>query len=133
MFVVRAHHLGDPPAPEERLRHGGLAARDVFSRVEEPADVGRRDEDHSAGVRDDVVPGAHGDIADPVAHAAGIFIQVDADGLLSVSARELGSGVEASVVVKPSYGLGDEQIANMLKDSFAHADLNLSTASDAFF
>jgi molecular chaperone HscA len=51
-----------------------------------------------------------------------VTFQVDADGLLSVSARELGSGVEASVVVKPSYGLADEQIAQMLKDGFAHAE-----------
>ncbi len=51
-----------------------------------------------------------------------VTFQVDADGLLSVSARELGSGVEASVVVKPSYGLADDQIAQMLKDGFAHAE-----------
>jgi len=51
-----------------------------------------------------------------------VTFQVDADGLLSVSARELGSGVEASVVVKPSYGLADEQIAQMLKDGFLHAE-----------
>jgi molecular chaperone HscA len=51
-----------------------------------------------------------------------VTFQVDADGLLSVSARELGSGVEASVVVKPSYGLADEQIARMLQDGFTHAE-----------
>ncbi|MCZ8175295.1 MAG: Fe-S protein assembly chaperone HscA [Burkholderiaceae bacterium] len=51
-----------------------------------------------------------------------VAFQVDADGLLSVSARELGSGVEASVAVKPSYGLADEQIAQMLRDGFAHAE-----------
>jgi molecular chaperone HscA len=42
--------------------------------------------------------------------------------LLSVAARELGSGVEASIQVKPSYGLTDGEIANMLKDSFKHAN-----------
>jgi molecular chaperone HscA len=55
-----------------------------------------------------------------------VTFQVDADGLLSVSARELGSGVEASVVVKPSYGLADEQIAHMLKDGFAHAEEDMA-------
>ena len=58
-----------------------------------------------------------------------VSFQVDADGLLSVSAREQGSGVEASVVVKPSYGLADEQIAQMLKDGFAHADVDMATRS----
>lgn len=58
-----------------------------------------------------------------VAGAAKIRVtfQVDADGLLNVSARELGSGVEASIQVKPSYGLTDGEIARMLQDSFAHA------------
>ncbi len=58
-----------------------------------------------------------------VAGAAKIRVtfQVDADGLLGVSARELASGVEASVQVKPSYGLTDGEIARMLKDSFEHA------------
>jgi molecular chaperone HscA len=50
-----------------------------------------------------------------------ITYQVDADGLLSVSARELRSNVEASITVKPSYGLGDDQVARMLQDSYASA------------
>ncbi len=51
-----------------------------------------------------------------------VTYQVDADGLLSVSARELRSGVEASIEVKPSYGLADDQIAQMLQDSFKSAE-----------
>jgi molecular chaperone HscA len=54
-----------------------------------------------------------------------VTYQVDADGLLSVSARELRSGVEASISVKPSYGLGDDEIARMLQDSFGAADSDM--------
>lgn len=54
-----------------------------------------------------------------------ITYQVDADGLLSVSARELRSGVEASISVKPSYGLGDDDVARMLQDSYQAADVDM--------
>ncbi|MDR0576234.1 MAG: Fe-S protein assembly chaperone HscA [Candidatus Accumulibacter sp.] len=58
-----------------------------------------------------------------VAGAARIRVtfQVDADGLLAVTAREQTSGVEAGVAVKPSYGLSDDEVATMLKASLAHS------------
>jgi molecular chaperone HscA len=54
-----------------------------------------------------------------------VTYQVDADGLLSVSAREAHSGVEASITVKPSYGLSDDEIAKMLQESFTSADVDM--------
>jgi molecular chaperone HscA len=54
-----------------------------------------------------------------------VTFTVDADGLLSVSAREQGSGVEARIDVKPSYGLSDDEIAAMLQDSFATAEQDI--------
>jgi molecular chaperone HscA len=54
-----------------------------------------------------------------------VTYQVDADGLLSVFAREQISGVEASVVVKPSYGLADDDVARMLEDSFKTAEVDM--------
>jgi len=51
-----------------------------------------------------------------------VSFEVDADGLLGVSARELASGVQASVAVKPSYGLAEDDIARMLREGFTHAD-----------
>ena len=59
-----------------------------------------------------------------VAGAARIQVsfQIDADGLLSVSAREETTGVESSIQVKPSYGLGDQDITSMLEQSYSHAE-----------
>jgi len=54
-----------------------------------------------------------------------VTFQVDADGLLSVSARELTAGVEASVVVKPSYGLTDDDVARMLREGFGSAEVDM--------
>ena len=47
---------------------------------------------------------------------------VDADGILSVSAREEHTGQEASIRVKPSYGLTDDEVERMIRDSFEHAE-----------
>jgi molecular chaperone HscA len=54
-----------------------------------------------------------------------VTFTIDADGLLGVSAREQGTGVEASITVKPAYGLSDEQIAQMLQDSFTTAQADM--------
>ncbi|WP_420992604.1 Fe-S protein assembly chaperone HscA [Cupriavidus sp. 30B13] len=64
-----------------------------------------------------------------VAGAARIRVtyQVDADGLLSVFARETQSGVEATITVKPSYGLADDEIARMLQDSFREAEQDMKS------
>jgi molecular chaperone HscA len=51
-----------------------------------------------------------------------VTFQVDADGLLSVSAKEMTSGVEAAITVKPSYGLSDDQVASMLREGFTEAE-----------
>jgi molecular chaperone HscA len=56
-----------------------------------------------------------------------VTFTVDADGLLSVSAKEQGSGVEAHIDVKPTYGLSDEQIARMLQEGFSTASQDMRT------
>jgi molecular chaperone HscA len=58
-----------------------------------------------------------------------VTFQVDADGLLSVSATEQGSGVKASIDIKPSYGLTDSEITRMLQDGFASANVDLLARS----
>ncbi len=62
-----------------------------------------------------------------------VTFTVDADGLLNVAARELTSGVQAQIDVKPSYGLADEQIARMLQDSFntAQQDMQARALAEA--
>src|SRR4029078_9659516 len=51
-----------------------------------------------------------------------VHFQIDANGILSATARELRTGVEQTVEVKPSYGLTDEEVERMLLDSFEHAE-----------
>jgi molecular chaperone HscA len=66
-----------------------------------------------------------------VAGAARIRVTftVDADGLLNVTAREEGTGVEAAVAVKPSYGLSDDEVARMLGESFRAAETDMAERS----
>jgi molecular chaperone HscA len=54
-----------------------------------------------------------------------VTFQVDADGLLSVGAQEMSSGAHASIAVKPSYGLSDDEVARMLQESFGAADSDM--------
>ena len=54
-----------------------------------------------------------------------VSFTVDADGMLQVAAVETNSGVQAHIDVKPSYGLSDDQIADMLRDSYATAEADI--------
>jgi len=56
-----------------------------------------------------------------------VTYEVDADGLLNVSARELTSGVESRIEIKPSYGLTDNEIERMLRDSLSHAEEDMES------
>lgn len=56
-----------------------------------------------------------------------VTFQIDADGLLSVSAREGTSGIETGIVVKPSYGIDDAHIAHMLRDAYGKAEIDMQT------
>lgn len=55
-----------------------------------------------------------------------VTFQVDADGLLSVTAMEKSTGVEAAIQVKPSFGLSDDEIAHMITDSMTHAGVDIN-------
>jgi molecular chaperone DnaK (HSP70) len=55
-----------------------------------------------------------------------VQFQIDANGILSVTARELRTDVEQTIEVKPSYGLTDEQVEQMLVDSFEHAEADIA-------
>jgi molecular chaperone DnaK len=54
-----------------------------------------------------------------------VRFQIDADGILSVAARELRTGIEQTIEVKPSYGLTDEEVERMLIESFEHAEADI--------
>jgi len=58
-----------------------------------------------------------------------VLFQVDADGILSVSAKELSTGVETHIEIKPSYGLTESEITTMLKASFEFAEADVATRS----